>query len=287
MGHPGAGYHGRVSPLPTARKALLFSAGGVRLALAAGAAPRDCRAGARRGRGGDPRASRCRPPASPPCSGCRPARRATRWSPRTRRRRPCGWRRCTASSTWRDAEAFQLPAHTVVPPAVALRRGAGGEAGGGPRAGRPVPGVRSPGAGARTRASRRRRSGPSAERELRFARGRLTFGVPVSMLVQVVRARRGWRRCRSRPPSHRGLLYHGRALHAVIDVAVYYGWPPSPSAAPGAAPRRRRRGRRGGGRPGARGGAGGATTTRCCGRPGTRCSAAGSLHVRPVKPRES
>jgi hypothetical protein len=30
------------------------------------------------------------------------------------------------------------------------------------------------------------------------------------------------------PPSHRGLLYHGRALHPVVDVAVLYGEPAAP-----------------------------------------------------------
>jgi chemotaxis signal transduction protein len=25
------------------------------------------------------------------------------------------------------------------------------------------------------------------------------------------------------PPSHRGLVYHGRALHPVLDVAIRYG----------------------------------------------------------------
>jgi len=61
-----------------------------------------------------------------------------------------------------------------------------------------------------------------AERELRFARGGRTFGVPLSILVQVLEAPR-LAPVPLTPPSHRGLLYHGRALHPVLDVAVLYG----------------------------------------------------------------
>ena len=32
------------------------------------------------------------------------------------------------------------------------------------------------------------------------------------------------------PPSHRGLVYHGRAIHPVLDVAVRYGDPPAAEA---------------------------------------------------------
>jgi len=64
--------------------------------------------------------------------------------------------------------------------------------------------------------------GPWLEKELRFARGALTFAVPVSLLVQVVEAPR-LALVPLTPPSHRGLLYYGRALHAVLDVGVLYG----------------------------------------------------------------
>jgi chemotaxis signal transduction protein len=67
---------------------------------------------------------------------------------------------------------------------------------------------------------------PPPERELRFARGGRTFGVPLSLLVQVLEAPRV-AAVPLTPPSHRGLLYHGRALHPVLDVAVLYGDAPS------------------------------------------------------------
>lgn len=61
-----------------------------------------------------------------------------------------------------------------------------------------------------------------AERELRFARGGRTFGVPLSILVQVLEEP-SIAPVPLTPPSHRGLLYHGRALHPVLDVGVLYG----------------------------------------------------------------
>lgn len=60
------------------------------------------------------------------------------------------------------------------------------------------------------------------ERELRFARGERIYGVPLSLLVQVLEGARV-APVPLTPPSHRGLLYHGRALHPVVDVAVLYG----------------------------------------------------------------
>ena len=71
--------------------------------------------------------------------------------------------------------------------------------------------------------------GPWLEREVRFARGDLVFGVPMSMLVQVVEAPR-LAPVPLTPPSHRGLLVHGRALHAVVDVAALYGRAPAGAA---------------------------------------------------------
>jgi chemotaxis signal transduction protein len=67
--------------------------------------------------------------------------------------------------------------------------------------------------------------GPWLERELLFARGDLTFGVPLSLLVQVVEAPR-LAPVPLTPPSNRGLLYQGRALHTVVDVGVLYGQEP-------------------------------------------------------------
>lgn len=63
---------------------------------------------------------------------------------------------------------------------------------------------------------------PAAERELRFARGGRVFAVPLSLLVQVLEVPR-LAPVPLAPPSHRGLLYHGRALHPVVDVGALYG----------------------------------------------------------------
>ncbi len=68
--------------------------------------------------------------------------------------------------------------------------------------------------------------GPWPERELRFTRGPLTFGVPVSLVVAVSDAP-PLATVPLTPPSHRGLLYHGRAIHPVIDVGVFFGLAPS------------------------------------------------------------
>jgi chemotaxis signal transduction protein len=67
---------------------------------------------------------------------------------------------------------------------------------------------------------------PPPERELRFARGGRTFGVPLSLLVQVLEGPR-ISPVPLTPASHRGLLYHGRALHPVLDVGVLYGDAPA------------------------------------------------------------
>jgi chemotaxis signal transduction protein len=122
------------------------------------------------------------------------------------------------------AEAFQLPAHTVLPQpspyagalvtrgevALELAVPSLGFAPIEPAAdtGAPPPSL-----------------GPWLEKELRFARGDLVFGVPMSMLVQVVEAPR-LAPVPLAPPSHRGLLVHGRALHAVVDVGVLFGQAP-------------------------------------------------------------
>jgi chemotaxis signal transduction protein len=67
------------------------------------------------------------------------------------------------------------------------------------------------------------------ERELRFARGGRSYAVPLSLLVQVLEAPR-IAPVPLTPPSHRGLLYHGRALHPVVDIAALYGEPASTAA---------------------------------------------------------
>jgi len=61
-----------------------------------------------------------------------------------------------------------------------------------------------------------------AERELHFARLGRVYAVPLSHLVQVLEAPRIWP-VPLVPAGHRGLLYHGRAIHPVFDVAALYG----------------------------------------------------------------
>jgi chemotaxis signal transduction protein len=65
-------------------------------------------------------------------------------------------------------------------------------------------------------------SGPLAERELLFARAGRSYAVPLSLLLRVLEAVRVFP-VPLAPPAHRGLLYHGRALHPVFDVAAIYG----------------------------------------------------------------
>ncbi len=59
-------------------------------------------------------------------------------------------------------------------------------------------------------------------RELLFTRGARTYAVPVHLLAQVLD-----HPCvygvPLAPSAHRGLLYHGRAIHPVFDVGVLYG----------------------------------------------------------------
>ncbi len=62
---------------------------------------------------------------------------------------------------------------------------------------------------------------PCAERELCFARAGTRFAVPLSLLVQVLEDAR-LAPVPLTPPSHRGLLYHGRSLHPVLDLAPAY-----------------------------------------------------------------
>jgi len=66
--------------------------------------------------------------------------------------------------------------------------------------------------------------GPFAERELRFSRCGLSFAVPLSLLMQVLEHPE-LAHVPLTPPSHRGLLYHARSLHSVVDLAPVYGLP--------------------------------------------------------------
>jgi chemotaxis signal transduction protein len=73
--------------------------------------------------------------------------------------------------------------------------------------------------------------GDVAERELRFARAGRVYAVPLSLLVQVLEEPQ-LAPVPLTPPSHRGLLYHGRALHPVLDLGVLYGGPSPGPAGP-------------------------------------------------------
>ncbi len=72
--------------------------------------------------------------------------------------------------------------------------------------------------------------GAASEREVRFERAGRAFAVPLSLLVQVIEAPR-LASVPLAPPSHLGLLYHGRALHPVLDVAALLGGRPGPPPA--------------------------------------------------------
>ena len=69
--------------------------------------------------------------------------------------------------------------------------------------------------------------GRAIEREIRFVRGGSAWAVPLTLLVHVLEAPR-IAPVPLTPPSHLGLLYHGRALHPILDVAVLRGEPPGP-----------------------------------------------------------
>ena len=217
--------------LPAERKALLFSAGGVRLALRliapARGGRRPVRAPARSSRSRRADRGRLRLDRA---SGCPAAGTPLPCSPRVRRR----WR--SASSAARDRRSRRggvLPAPGPHAPA---------------RSPRP-----SPGAVVHARRGRSRaRAGDARERALRARSSRARARRPTSAFTARARAllRPGrvhlWRAAPAAgagargpalppvplaAPSHRGLLYHGRALHPVFDVAVRYGDPPGRPAA--------------------------------------------------------
>jgi chemotaxis signal transduction protein len=65
---------------------------------------------------------------------------------------------------------------------------------------------------------------PAAERELVAERGGRALAVPLSLVVQVIEPSRP-SPVPLAPRGHRGLLYHGRAIHPVWDAATLLGWP--------------------------------------------------------------
>jgi chemotaxis signal transduction protein len=122
-----------------------------------------------------------------------------------------------------EAEWFQLPARTVLPQpspfsgAVVARAEVALELAVGSLGFAPLEPAEEPPAAVAD-------LGAATERELLFARGDQVYAVPLSLAVQVLEEPRV-ARVPLAPPSHVGLLYHGRALHPVLDVAVLYGVP--------------------------------------------------------------
>jgi chemotaxis signal transduction protein len=65
---------------------------------------------------------------------------------------------------------------------------------------------------------------PAGERELVAERGGRALAVPLSLVVQVIEPARP-SPVPLAPRGHRGLLYHGRAIHPIWDAASLLGWP--------------------------------------------------------------
>ncbi len=72
-------------------------------------------------------------------------------------------------------------------------------------------------------------AGATGERELVFERGGRQYGVPMSNLIRIIE-RPVIAPVPLTPPSHLGLLYHARTLHPVVDMAVLHGDLPIPDA---------------------------------------------------------
>jgi chemotaxis signal transduction protein len=75
-------------------------------------------------------------------------------------------------------------------------------------------------------------AGTTGERELVFQRGGRSYGVPMSNLVRIIENPK-IAPVPLAPASHLGLLYHGRTLHPVVDLAVLHGDLPTVDAARG------------------------------------------------------
>jgi len=124
-----------------------------------------------------------------------------------------------------EAEVFSLPARTVlpVPPpfgaAFLLRGELYLEVSPAGLLALPVPGL--PGASPEREAPP---DGPPTERELLCERAGISLAVPLSLLVQVIEPARVFP-VPLTAAVHRGVLYHGRALHPVFDAAALLGTP--------------------------------------------------------------
>jgi chemotaxis signal transduction protein len=214
-----------VDSSPAARKALLFSAGGARLAMRLSqlrevvAVATD--EGEVRGRG-EPLATAFVSTVLGLPAGRSPYAILTEASPQAALRVEA----LHGIVDLAQAEFFQLPARTVLPQpppfsgAVVVRGEIALELAVASLGFAPIEPAVEPHAEAPSDVE------PPAERELRFARGERIFGVPLSLLLNVLEAPR-LAPVPLAPPSHRGLLYHGRALHPVLDAAVLYGDPPA------------------------------------------------------------
>ena len=209
-------YHARVASLPSERKALLFSAGGVRLALRlahireiVNAAP-----GAEVVARGESLPSASVAAALGLPEG--PAPYALLVDQVALRAESLH-----GIVDLAEAEVFQLPARTALPSPSPF---VGAVVWKGQIALELAPSAigASPLAAAADGPPPSAGAGPPAEREFLFARAGRTYGVPLSLLVQVLEGPRV-APVPLAPPSHRGLVYHGRAIHPVLDVAVRYG----------------------------------------------------------------
>lgn len=128
-----------------------------------------------------------------------------------------------------DAEVFQIPARTRLPqPApfsgAIVARGEISLELAAPSIGwEPLPPATDPGEPPTD-------AGPTGERELVFERAGRSYGVPMSNLVRIIE-QPVVAPVPLTPPSHLGLLYQGRTLHPVVDLAVLHGDLPSPGVA--------------------------------------------------------
>ncbi len=66
-------------------------------------------------------------------------------------------------------------------------------------------------------------------RELLFTRAGRTYAVPIQLLARVLDAPRVFP-VPLAPAAHRGVLYHERAIHPVFDLAVFFGCAAGPDA---------------------------------------------------------
>jgi chemotaxis signal transduction protein len=218
-----------VDSSPAARKALLFSAGGTRLAMrvshlreVVAVAPEEGEVRAR----GEPLATTFVSTVLGLPAGRSPYAILTESSPQAALRVEA----LHGIVDLAEAEFFQLPARTVLPQpapfsgAVVVRGEIALELAVASLGFAPIEPAVEPHGEAPSDVA------PPAERELRFARGARIFGVPLSLLLNVLEAPR-LAPVPLAPPSHRGLLYHGRALHPVLDAGVLYGDPPAGEAA--------------------------------------------------------